>query len=442
MSRIVIAGGGWSGCAAAVAAHKAGAEVVLLERADTLLGTGQVGGIMRNNGRYTAAEEMIAMGAGDLFQLTDKNTRHADIAFPGHAHAWLYDVGRMEAIVRRFLAGLGIDVRTISRAAEVRKSGEGRLAALVLDSKEVVEGDAFVDTTGSLGPMASCNKYGNGCAMCVMRCLVWGGRVSIAGKAGAHEFMGLRSGGGFGAMSGACKLHKGSLSPALEDELNQTGVLVLPVPADIAEKKMAGLSEKCCQQYALSEFADNVVLLDTGHAKLMSPYYPLDDLRRIPGLEDARYEDPYAGGMGNSIRFLAMAPREDTLEVTGFDNLFCGGEKAGLLVGHTEAMVTGTVAGHNAARRAAGLPLVELPNSTAVGDFISYSGQAMRSDEGKMKKYTFSGSVYFDRMKSLGTYTTDRGTIRRRVAEAGATGLFERPLVREARPEPAALAFA
>ncbi len=55
MSKVVIAGGGWAGCAAAIAARKAGAEVVLLERADTLLGTGQVGGIMRNNGRYTAA---------------------------------------------------------------------------------------------------------------------------------------------------------------------------------------------------------------------------------------------------------------------------------------------------------------------------------------------------------------------------------------------------
>ena len=62
MSKIVVIGGGWSGCAAALGAHQAGAEVVLLERQDSLLGTGQVGGIMRNNGRYTAAEEMIAMG--------------------------------------------------------------------------------------------------------------------------------------------------------------------------------------------------------------------------------------------------------------------------------------------------------------------------------------------------------------------------------------------
>jgi glycine/D-amino acid oxidase-like deaminating enzyme len=66
--RVVVIGGGWSGCAAALAAYQAGAEsVVMVERTDYLLGTGLVGGIMRNNGRFTAAEEMIAMGAGTLF---------------------------------------------------------------------------------------------------------------------------------------------------------------------------------------------------------------------------------------------------------------------------------------------------------------------------------------------------------------------------------------
>ncbi|MFO7709899.1 MAG: FAD-dependent oxidoreductase, partial [Desulfobacterales bacterium] len=66
MVKVVIVGGGWSGCAAALAARNQGAEVVLIERTDMLLGTGLVGGIMRNNGRFTAAEEMIALGGGDL----------------------------------------------------------------------------------------------------------------------------------------------------------------------------------------------------------------------------------------------------------------------------------------------------------------------------------------------------------------------------------------
>lgn len=41
--KVVIIGGGWSGCAAALAARKAGAEVTLLEKTDMLLGLGNVG---------------------------------------------------------------------------------------------------------------------------------------------------------------------------------------------------------------------------------------------------------------------------------------------------------------------------------------------------------------------------------------------------------------
>lgn len=45
MARVVVVGGGWGGCAAAWAARRAGAEVILLERTDMLLGTGLVGGL-------------------------------------------------------------------------------------------------------------------------------------------------------------------------------------------------------------------------------------------------------------------------------------------------------------------------------------------------------------------------------------------------------------
>ncbi len=54
---------------------KTGAEVEILERTDLLLGLGNVGGIMRNNGRFTATEENIAMGADELFLLLQINAR-------------------------------------------------------------------------------------------------------------------------------------------------------------------------------------------------------------------------------------------------------------------------------------------------------------------------------------------------------------------------------
>jgi hypothetical protein len=46
---------------------------------------------------------MIAMGGGELFELTDQNSLHRGIEFPGHHHASLYNVARMEPMVRRFL---------------------------------------------------------------------------------------------------------------------------------------------------------------------------------------------------------------------------------------------------------------------------------------------------------------------------------------------------
>jgi len=102
--KIVVIGGGWSGVAAAVAAKKAGAEVCLIEKTDLLLGCGNVGGIMRNNGRYTATEEMIALGAGELFEISDRIALHKNIRFPGHEHASLYPVNTIEAHIIFFPA--------------------------------------------------------------------------------------------------------------------------------------------------------------------------------------------------------------------------------------------------------------------------------------------------------------------------------------------------
>ena len=161
----------------------------------------------------------------------------------------------------------------------------------------------------------------------------------------------------------------------------------------------------------------------------MSPFFPLEDLRQIPGFENARYEDPYAGNLGNSIRYLALSPRDNHLKTEGLENLFCAGEKAGPLVGHTEAICTGTLAGANAVRWAVGKELVQIPTELAVGDAIAYVKEQMKTEEGISKKYTFSGSVYFERMKELGLYSTDVNAIKERVEKAGMTDVFNQKVV-------------
>jgi hypothetical protein len=421
MKKVVIVGGGWSGCAAAVSAKKGGADVTLLERTDMLLGTGLVGGIMRNNGRYTATEEMIAMGGGEIFKIVDENSRHKNIDFPGHVHANLYDIAKTPSAILKYLREIGVKIAFEARI--VKAEVDGKTIKSIIDANgSTYEGDVFIDTTGTAGPMNNCIKYGNGCAMCALRCPSFGGRVSLTGLLGIEEIQGKKGDGSIGAMSGSCKLYKESLAPEIVEELNEKGVAVIPIPEDLVEDH---LDIKCCQQYALSEFKQNVILLDTGHAKLMTPFYNIERLKLIPGFEYARFEDPYAGGKANSMRYFAMAPRDNKLKVEGADNLFCAGEKAGLLVGHTEAIVTGTLAGYNSVRFCEEKELLEIPRELAIGEAIAYVKEQMQTDEGLGKKYTFSGSVFFERMKELGLYSVNIDEIELKVEKAGLKNIFK-----------------
>lgn len=421
--KVVIIGAGWAGCAAAISARKQGIDVVLAERTDLILGCGLVGGIMRNNGRFTATEEMLAMSGGELFRVTDDIAVHRGIEFPGHRHASLYNASIVESAVKDVLLEKGVQMQMMTRIDDVEME-TGRIKAVTGkkgDEKVRLDGDVFIDATGTAGGPPQCSKYGNGCAMCVLRCPTFGGRVSITAKCGVTEMIG-RKGDLVGAMSGACELLKETMAPELVKDLERTGALVIPLPGELQSAKK--LAIKACQQYNLPSYSENVIILDTSQGKLMTPFFPLELLRKIPGLEKVRYKDPYAGGVGNSIRFIGMAPRDDALKVKGVVNLFCGGEKAGLLVGHTEAIVTGTLAGYNAARWVKGEETLTLPGTLAVGDAITYVREQMETEEGLGCKYTFSGSVYFERMLQKGLYLTDTGAIRKRVDEAGMLGVF------------------
>lgn len=449
--RAVVIGGGWSGCAAALAAKKAGADVTLLEKTDMLLGLGNVGGIMRNNGRFTAAEENIALGAGELFEITDKCSRHINIDFPGHKHASLYDVTKVEPEVRRLLREKGIDIRFMSRAVDVimqnppypvkeddtgsedehgslhEMERQPQIARLVLVGGEEIEGDVFIETTGSTGGPGNCLTYGNGCCMCILRCPAFGPRVSISAKAGGSDIMGRRKDGSFGAFSGSGKLEKQSLSEELQQILNEKGVAVIPLPRAAIKKEK--LDMKVCRQYALDEYAENIVLLDTGYAKIMTPFFDLDTLRTVPGFENARYVDPYAGGKGNSIRYLSVAERDDAMKAAGVENLFCGGEKSGLFVGHTEAISTGSLAGHNAVRYLKGMKLLRLPAGIAIGDLISFANRSLEKESGLMTRFTFAGAEYFERMKDKGLYSIDTQHIAKRIRRYDLEGIYEEKLV-------------
>lgn len=425
MKDVIVIGGGWAGCAAAISAKKAGAKVTLLERTDLLLGLGNVGGLTRNNGRYTAAEECILLGGGELFEITDQCSRHKNIDFPGQKHASIYDVNLIESIVRRKLQEMGINILFYTTAKNVEMENQ-RIKSIILDDGNKITGDCFIETTGSTGPMNNCYKYGNGCAMCILRCPTFGGRVSITEKCGIKDMIGKRNDGTYGSFSGSVKVNKETLSKDLQDRLNKEGVVMIPLSKE--ERNTEKLNIKICQQYALDAFAENIILLDTGHAKLMAPFYPIEKLRKIKGFENVKFEDPYSGGVGNSIRHMSIAPRENTMRASGIENLFVAGEKSGFYIGHTEAMVTGYLAGHNSVRYALNMPLMELPDSLAIGDFIAFSNEKMHEVDGDKLKFTFAGSIYFERMKERNLYSIDNKELFTRIERTGLLNIYDKKL--------------
>lgn len=421
MAKVIVTGGGWSGVAAAVRAKKCGCEVTILEKTDLLLGLGNVGGIMRNNGRFTACEENIALGAGELFEITDKLAVHKDVDFPGHNHASFYDVLKVEPEVRRLVKSLGIEVKFMSRVIGVEKDGD-RLTGVITADGEKFEGDAFVETTGSTGPMGNCMKHGNGCSMCVLRCPSFGPRASLTELAGLDDLTACKADGTEGAFSGSCKLDKRSLSPKLRKKLEKDGFVVVPLPKHLINKEK--LSKKVCQQYALDSFAENIILIDTGYAKLMTPYFNLEELRTVEGFENARFADPYAGGKGNSVRYMSVGLRDEYMRAVGLENLFLGGEKSGFFVGHTEAISTGSLAGYNAAMACKKMPMLKLPQNLAIGDLLSFANKALEDEDCLSRRFTFAGGEYFERMKARGLYSTDRKAIRKIVEGEGLLNVY------------------
>ncbi|MFO7686947.1 MAG: FAD-dependent oxidoreductase, partial [Desulfobacterales bacterium] len=58
------------------------------------------------------------------------------------------------------------------------------------------------------------------------------------------------------------------------------------------------------------------------------------------------------------------------------------------------------------------------------GDAVRFVRRQMREEGLLGLKYTFSGSVYFERMKARGLYSTEPKQIAQRVGTAGLSGIF------------------
>ncbi len=425
-------GGGFAGCSAAVAAAKAGAEVVLFERTDLLLGCGLRAGLMNQNGRVTACLEMKAMGGGDIFEALEAVMLHPVVDIPSTENGYSYDVALSETSVRKTLQNHDVDVRVESRVDGVVMGGEGQVKAVKASGGQVEEGDTFVDTTGTFGTIRQCSTYGPGCVMCVLRCPTYGDRFSIATAAGAPELMRKRMVDGIefvgGTIASVC-MYKNTLSSDVRAELDRKGYVHVPLPREYIDYRK--LATKASTAFDSKVLVENMILVDIGAvAKAFHlTYFPQERLRRIPGFEKAVIEhtqNPLRHGRASFVRYLSMTTRDDSLLVSGFKNLFCGGEKCGPLHGVCDAIVTGWVAGYEAARVAAGQEPAIFPRTTVVGDFIAYIREQTTAPGGLEKSYSLGGGPYFKRMRELGLYTKDPAEVQTRIHSHGLTNIFSK----------------
>ncbi|MFC1872917.1 FAD-dependent oxidoreductase [Chloroflexota bacterium] len=428
MPKVIVIGGGFSGCAAATAAAKAGARVTILERTEMLGGCGLYAGILPHEG-YCFDEELKLLGCNDICEVLEKLNIHRYMHYPwpekdGGSDNDYYDVAGLDIDLKKCLEDAGVEVLLQARGTDVKMEQKTIRSVLLGDGTEV-SGDVFIDTTGGAGPEKNCKKYGNGCAMCFVRCPAFGGRVSIAAKAGVKELKGKKPDGTIGPTSAGVLLVKDTLSPDIRKELEQKGVLIIPMPKRLVNyDRNKGIGNSSNVE---AGYAENIVLADIGAfaKRVAAGWAPISDIRQVPGFERARYADPYAGTIGTAVRFMAVTPRDDALKVPGVNNLFVASEKLGL-IGIVSTIAAGTMAGHNAVRSAVGMTPLILPTTIILGYWLKYVNDRW-DNEGLVDRVHIKGR-FIDRAKEVGLYTKDKGVIRARIEESGLSNVFSQKI--------------
>ncbi|MBM2831270.1 MAG: FAD-dependent pyridine nucleotide-disulfide oxidoreductase [Dehalococcoidia bacterium] len=422
MARVIVVGGGLSGCGAAIAARKAGHEVTLLERTDMVAGAAVRAGDTGGNGCFTAQHELRFLGGGELFDALASIKLHDNVAFPDVSiHGYIYNTGLVEPTIRRVVEKVGVKVLLESRMTNVVKEGS-QIKAVKVEDGRLVEGEVFVDCTGTRGGVAICNKYGKGCVMCLFRCVSFGDRVSIVEKAGGKESFRYQPDGKPGRIGGGIFLFKDTLAADLKARIEEEGLVRIPLPKHLIDYS----HHQILSGNRSNDFLENIVMTDIGPVAKCSAIGPmkLDKLRQVPGLENAQVEDPRSPRW-NHVSDIGIAERDNSLKVKGFANLFCAGEKSGQ-TSVDGAIITGYLAGHNAARNAAGADPLELPTSLAIGDYMAFATEKLRTGEALKVGCRLSRGEYWERMQEIGLFTDDVGKIKSRVEKTGLAGILSR----------------
>ncbi|MBI2303555.1 MAG: FAD-dependent oxidoreductase [Chloroflexi bacterium] len=414
MAKVVVIGGGLGGCTAALTARKAGVQVEIVERMDFLSGlapwTGQIlTWVSRTETR------LMESGTADIVAVMESLSIHRTTEFGVKDGNITFDVTRIANAIAKLIEKSGIKFRLKSRVTQIDRS-ENKVRAVITEDGTRIEGDAFVDATGRTGGVEWCDRLGQGCALCLLNCPLFGDRISLSALVDVPD---QEDRWNYFPMS---LIAMESLSPDLRQKIEdeESGYSYFPIPEDLLSMDFTKEWRRPDRPVTakIKGTLVNVVHVPFAKTKLN---LPLKWLQRIPGFENAWMMQPL-DAEGQTVGTGFYASHDDTLRVTGMANLFAAGLRAGRYSGFIEAMFAGDVAGWNAARTALGMTPLPMPISTLMGYFLSVVKTGQTPNE-------WSGTPLSDpTYKNAGFDTTDYQKIKERVRAAGMEGIFAKRL--------------
>lgn len=149
---VLVAGGGVGGCAAALAAARCGAKVILLESGGTLGGQAGIGLVTPLDAVVTKKEHKSLGGiitelCRDITEAGEKYCFNDD---PEKLHRSLHSPHITKYILLKKLNEAGVEVRFHTTLVSVETEGERVTSAIILDKSgfAVIAADSFIDATG------------------------------------------------------------------------------------------------------------------------------------------------------------------------------------------------------------------------------------------------------------------------------------------------------
>ena len=424
--RVVVVGGGPAGFSAAIVARQVGAEVTVIERMDMLGGLGLVAGVtMIGSSEIPLAEEQ-ALGGAYLHDIFESIATHKGIGpkeAPGSENVTTYNVTKLDSRLQNAFRERNIEFMLHKRVVDMEMSGQTAKAVILADGTKV-QGEAFIDATGGATGLEGCQKF-RGCVGCIMRCPTFGplgGMIEKKVKTVSENPPKIGS---------SVLVPISSLSEEVQKELKKKGYVMwkgIPPNAKPDRERYNAVASRTLPGIGDDYVAQNLVIFDVGgFVKVWGVGSPLyaGSLRSFPGMEDAVVTMPTAGAIGQMMLDTSLALHDSSLKIDDLDNVFCAGVKCGPTGFLMDAIISGDLAGYNAVRKGLGKECLKLPKTLAVGAFIDHLAEAIRSEEGRSKRY---GVNRADLMKKFGVYREKREDILKEVERAGLKGIYKTPM--------------